>query len=101
VAEKIPTLDAHAWKSQLEDTPLLQDFITYWKGQFGDAELGQALLKTMSQLVDQHPLDGERQHFSKPSTTYIQDIKQFKAGLQASTDPGPIVEWNDLPAPRL
>lgn len=101
VSEKIPGVDAKAWKTDLEETPLLQEFTKYWKEKLGESDDGQALLKTIPQLVDDHPLDGERQHFSKPSATYIQDLKQFKASLQPSTDPGPMEEWNDLPVSKF
>lgn len=101
VSQQFPLIDSKAWRADLEETPLLQDFTAYWKGKLGEDEGAQALLKTITSLADQYPLDGERQHFSKPSATYIQDIKQFKERLQVSVDPGSLVEWNDLPVARF
>ena len=101
VSQRFPLLDFKAWRADLEETPLLQDFAGYWKGKLGEDEAAQELLKTIPGLADQYPLDGERQHFSKPSATYIQDIKKFKERLQVSVDPSPLVEWNDLPVARV
>ncbi|RXW22316.1 hypothetical protein EST38_g3526 [Candolleomyces aberdarensis] len=101
VSQQFPLVDPKAWKADLEETPLLQDFTAYWKGKLGEDEKAQALLKTVPSLVEQYPLEGERQHFSKQGATYIQDIKQFKQSLQPSVDPGPLVEWNDLPVARF
>ena len=101
VLQKLPALEFKDWKSELDETPLLQDFSAFWEGELGDSPESQDLLKTLPSLVEAHPLPGERQHYSKPGATYIQDTKEFKTSLSPSTDPGPIVDWGDLPSPRL
>lgn len=101
VAAKIPGVDTKAWRLDLDEKPLLQDFVVYWNGKIGDSDEGKALLERLPELVKAHPAEGESQHYSKPSANYIKDLAEFKGTLQPSTDPGPMVEWNDLPVSRF
>ena len=101
VATRIPGVDAQAWRAELDEKPLLQDFATYWSGKIGDSDAGKTVLERLPEIVKDHPAEGESQHYSKPSAKYIEDLAQFKGTLQPSVDPGPMVDWNDLPISRF
>ncbi|KAJ7825860.1 Metalloenzyme, LuxS/M16 peptidase-like protein [Mycena leptocephala] len=67
-----------AWKDAPsgEDHPPLPDFVKY-------------------------PVPGEGEDIPRPGVTYITDVEAFKKGLVASVDPGPMVQWGDLPISKF
>lgn len=67
--------------------PVIEDFANLT----GDA---QGLVGKLQALVEQYPHPDEH-HMA--DVTPVQDIKTFKAGLQVSLPPQPIVQWNDRP----
>lgn len=91
------------WKESrgADGTPALSDYTQYWKEIFGTKEDGERLLNIIPSLVGKHPLDGEDGDQVRPGVTYIEDIKAFKAGLKVSVDPGPMVQWGDLPVSKF
>jgi len=97
----LPEVDEKAWRSSVdEEGPSLIEFEKYWVKVLNSEE-GKKLLVQLPSLVDKYPVEGEDDDYRAPNATYIEDMRAFKVGLTASVDPGPMVEWNDLPVPRF
>jgi len=97
----LPEVDEKAWRTSLdEEGPSLIEFEKYWVKVLNSEE-GKKLLAQLPSLVEKYPVEGEDDNYRAPNATYIEDMRAFKAGLTASVDPGPMVEWNDLPVPRF
>lgn len=97
----LPEVNEKAWRTSLdEDGPTLIEFGKYWVNVLNSEE-GKKLLVQLPSLVDKYPVEGEDDNRKAPNATYIEDMRAFKAGLTTSVDPGPMVEWNDLPVPRF
>ncbi|KAJ7723946.1 Metalloenzyme, LuxS/M16 peptidase-like protein, partial [Mycena maculata] len=80
-----------------DENPQLPDFEKYWSGAVGGTAGGQDLLCMIPDLVARYPVPGESEDAPRPGVTYITDVETFKQGLVASVDPGPMVQWGDLP----
>jgi len=97
-------VDENMWKESLggDGTPLATDFANYWKQVFaskgGDA---RKLVDAIPELVEKYTVDGEGKDPVRSDVSYIKDLKEFKAGLARSVDPGPMVQWGDLPVSRF
>jgi len=91
------------WKESLEndETPSVTDFTNYWKQVFASKDGVDHLLDAIPGLVEKYPVDGEGQDHPRPGVTYISDLKEFRASLKRSVDPGPMVQWGDLPVSRF
>ncbi|KDR81747.1 hypothetical protein GALMADRAFT_58881 [Galerina marginata CBS 339.88] len=101
VHEAFPDIDEKAWRSAVENNnPTIIEFGQYWLKTLNSEE-GKKLLAQLPDLVDQHFVEGEDEDRPRSNVTYIEDKKAFKQGLTPSVDPGPMVEWNDLPVPRF
>lgn len=101
VHEAFPDVDEKAWKESVESDALnLVEFSHYWLKVL-DSDDGRKFLAQLPVLVDKYPVDGEGEDRRRSDVTYIEDPKAFKAGLTVSVDPGPFVQWNDLPVSRL
>ncbi|KAF9566323.1 insulin-degrading enzyme [Agrocybe pediades] len=101
VHQSFPDVDVKAWRTSLDNTtPTIVDFGKYWLPILNSEE-GKKLLTQLPALVDKYPIEGATEDQPKPGVTYIEDRKAFKEGLTPSVDPGPMVEWNDLPVPRF
>jgi insulysin len=101
VHEAFPDVDEKSWKNSIESDALsLVEFGHYWLKVLNSDD-GRKLLAQLPVLVDKYPVDGEGEDRRRSDVTYIEDPKAFKAGLTVSVDPGPFVQWNDLPASRL
>ena len=94
-------IDNNISTADIEDRPTVFDFVEYWKERLESIEARDALLAALSDLVEKYPVDAELESSGQLSGTSIQDIKAFKAGLTISVDPGPMVQWGDLPVPRF
>lgn len=103
VREAQVAVDELAWKESLggDGTPLATDFANYWKQAFASKKNAEHLLETIPGLVEKYPVDGEGQDQARSDITYVTDLKEFKAGLESSVDPGPMVQWGDLPVSRF
>ncbi|KAJ7085711.1 Metalloenzyme, LuxS/M16 peptidase-like protein [Mycena belliarum] len=84
-----------------DDPPSLLDFGKYWQGVLGSKAGGQELLGLIPGLVAKHPVPGEGEDVPRVGVTYISDVDAFKKGLVASVDPGPMVQWGDLPVSKF
>ncbi|KAF8798143.1 hypothetical protein BYT27DRAFT_7124234 [Phlegmacium glaucopus] len=101
VHEAFPDVDEKAWKESVDgDTLNLVDFGHYWLKVLNSDD-GRKLLAQLPVLVEKYPVAGEGEEQKRSDVTYIKDPKAFKADLAVSVDPGPLVEWNDLPVPRF
>jgi len=101
VHEAFPDIDEKAWKNSVESDALsLVEFGHYWLKVL-NSEDGRKCLAQLPVLVDKYPVDGEGEDRRRSDVSYIEDPKTFKAGLTVSVDPGPFVQWNDLPVSRL
>jgi insulysin len=101
VHEAFPDIDEKAWKDSVDSDSLnLVEFGHYWLKILNSDE-GRKLIAQLPRLVDKFPVDGEGEDPKRSDVTYIEDSKAFKAGLAVSVDPGPFVQWNDLPASRF
>jgi len=95
-------INGAAWRETCgDDTPKVEAFQTYWAGVLGGKEGGEALLKTIPQLVDKYPLEGEGADPVQDGVVFVEDLKAFRKGLQTAADPGPLANWGDLPVPNL
>lgn len=95
-------VDEVKWKESLGDDgiPLLSDFVNYWKPILS-TEDGSRLLKALPELAERYPVPGEGKEPARSDIIYVQDLKVFKEELRVSVDPGPMVQWGDLPVSRL
>ncbi|KDQ33027.1 hypothetical protein PLEOSDRAFT_1032530 [Pleurotus ostreatus PC15] len=102
--------DAQSWKDTLgeEDGPISSaDFTKYWVGVFGKLaaplpqEKIQELVTQMQALAKKYPVEGEDEDQPRPGVTYFEDASSFKSSLQVAPDPGPMVQWDDLPTPKF
>ncbi|KAJ7481222.1 Metalloenzyme, LuxS/M16 peptidase-like protein [Mycena galericulata] len=96
-AETFTVLDAPS----SDETPPLLDFEKYWSGVLGGIPGGQDLLGMIPDLVAKFPVPGEGEDVPRPGVTYITDVDAFKKGLGVSVDPGPMVQWGDLPVSKF
>ncbi|TFK42449.1 Metalloenzyme, LuxS/M16 peptidase-like protein [Crucibulum laeve] len=94
-------IDETAWKDTLGELPTLPDFYKHWKEVLNAKDGGENILAALPGLVDKYPVEGEGEDVKRPDVTYIQDMKAFKATLKISIDPGPMIQWGDLPTPRF
>ncbi len=101
VRAKMPDLDESAWKDLGEGDHNVSDFQAHWVQALQGREGLQDLVKAMMVLMAKYPVQGEGEDAPRPGVEYITDLKAFRAGLKPSTDLGPMVQWGDLPAPRL
>jgi len=101
VHEAFPDVDEKAWKESVDSDALsLAEFGHYWLKVLNSDE-GRKVLAQLPALVDKYPVDGEGEDLKPSDVTYIENPKAFKAGLAVSVDPGPFVQWNDLPVSRF
>ncbi|KAF8623490.1 hypothetical protein AX15_006273 [Amanita polypyramis BW_CC] len=78
-----------------------EEFIRHWSGLLGGMDKSKYLFTALPGLVQKYPVEGEGQDIVHPNAHYIQDVKTFKSSLPVSLDPGPLVQWGDLPISRL
>ncbi|GLB34808.1 putative peptidase M16 family protein [Lyophyllum shimeji] len=84
-----------------DGTPLATDFANYWKQVLASKDNAGKLIDAIPELVEKYPVAGEGKDPARPGVSYVKDLKQFKAGLTPSIDPGPMVHWGDLPVSRF
>lgn len=101
VRAKMPDLDESAWKDLGEGDHNVPDFQAHWVQALQGRDGLQELVNAMVVLMAKYPVQGEGEDAPRPGVEYITDLKAFRAGLTPSTDLGPMVQWGDLPAPRL
>ncbi|PPQ98811.1 hypothetical protein CVT24_003365 [Panaeolus cyanescens] len=101
VRSSLPEIDARGWRNAVDgEEPSLMDFGQYWMKVL-NSDAGKLVLMQLPALLEKYPSPGQEADARKPGVTYIEDIKAFRAGLKPTTDPGPMVNWNDLPTARF
>ncbi|KAF9495865.1 hypothetical protein BDN71DRAFT_1447054 [Pleurotus eryngii] len=102
--------DAQSWKDTLgkEDAPISSaDFTKHWVEVFGkisaplSQEKIQEFVTQMQALAKKYPVEGEDEDQPRPGVIYFEDASSFKSSLQVAPDPGPMVQWDDLPTPKF
>ncbi|KAF9246345.1 Metalloenzyme, LuxS/M16 peptidase-like protein [Melanogaster broomeanus] len=87
------------------ENPLAADFVRVWQGALTEdvvsAEDARGLMEQLPALMQKYPVQGESTDAVPVGVTRIEDVKVFKAALQISEPPRPLVQWNDLPTPNL
>jgi len=86
-----------------EANPIASDFVKHWTdtlSQIGD-DAARDLLAKLPGLMEQYPVRDENIFSRTADVTRIKDIKTFKATLEVSCSPQPLVQWNDLPTSKL
>lgn len=99
-------LDVAAVREELgEAAPTATEFINAWREVLTEDRVpnGEArgLIEQIPALIEQYPVPSEDADGLPVGVTPIEELKAFKAALQISDPPRPLVEWNDLPAPNL
>ena len=99
-------VDVAAIRDELQEAnPTVTDFVNAWRevlteDRVSDAD-AQELMEKIPILIRQYPVPGEEGDGLPVGATRIEELKAFKATLQISDPPKPLVEWNDLPAANL
>ncbi|KAF9469217.1 Metalloenzyme, LuxS/M16 peptidase-like protein [Collybia nuda] len=97
-------VDQSSWKESLGDgTPLISDYINHWQQVIAskNSTEGKHLIDLIPGLVAKYPVEGEGKDRIHPDITYIKNLQTFRAGLKVSVDPGPMIQWGDLPVSRF
>lgn len=81
--------------------PLLTDFTEFWATALAGREDTASMLAGIDQCIAMHPIEGEDVNPIVSKATYIKDVQAFKQSLGLSIDPGPMVQWGDLPTPKF
>lgn len=99
-------VDVAAAREELQEAnPTATDFANAWREVLTEDRVSiadaQDLIEQIPALVEQYPLPGEDADGLPVGVMRIGELKTFKATLQISDPPKPLVEWNDLPTPNL
>ncbi|KAF7311385.1 Insulin-degrading enzyme [Mycena kentingensis (nom. inval.)] len=79
----------------------LEEYGKYWLGVLGEIPEAAPLQATLLEIVAKHPVPGEGDDPLRPGVTYLTDLDSFRKVLDVSVDPGPVVEWGDLPTSKF
>ncbi|KAF8136542.1 Metalloenzyme, LuxS/M16 peptidase-like protein [Boletus edulis] len=91
------TVDIAATREELQEAnPTTTDFVNTWR-----EVLTEDMIEQIPALMEQYPVPGEDADGLPTGVTGIEELKTFKATLQISGPPKPLVHWNDLPMPNL
>ncbi|KAI9069108.1 insulin-degrading enzyme [Trametes sanguinea] len=108
VAERGYTVNEQAWRDALTsdgDAPL-DKFANYWRDTLlaqaatVPPQVAQALTTEVPAMLDQYPAADDGKEIVVEGATFVEDSKAFRASLEASEPPRPLVEWGDLPTSR-
>ncbi|KAI0780630.1 insulin-degrading enzyme [Trametes elegans] len=108
VAERGYTVDEQAWKDALagDGEAPLEKFGSYWRDNLlaqaakVSPQVAQGLTKEIPALLKQYPATDDGEAVNE-GATFIEDPKAFRASLEASEKPRPLVEWGDLPTSKF
>jgi insulysin len=98
--------EATTWRENFsEGSPTVTEFVKFWDDALTEGgvkpEIEQDLLAVIPRLLEEYPTEEEGDHTPIEGATYIEDIKHFKASLKLTEPARPLVEWGDLPVPKL
>lgn len=99
-------VDVAATREELQEAnPTAIDFVNTWREVLTEDKVPNAaardLIEQIPALIEQYPVSGGDPDELPLGVTRIEELKAFKATLQVSDPPQPLVEWNDLPTPKL
>jgi insulysin len=99
-------IDVAATREELQEAnPTATDFVNAWREVLTEDRVPNAdardLIGQIPALIEQYPVPGEDADGLPLGVTRIEELKAFKTTLQISDPPKPLVEWNDLPMPKL
>ncbi|KAF8559745.1 hypothetical protein OG21DRAFT_1550390 [Imleria badia] len=99
-------VDFAAIREELQEAnPTVTDFVNAWREVLTEDRVSNAdaqnLMEQIPALMQQYPVPGEDGDGLPVGATRIEELKTFKATLQISDPPKPLVMWNDLPMPNL
>jgi insulysin len=103
--------DAHSnWRAETstdEDSePLESAVLEHWRARLAalpdvPADTRDTLLAALPRLVREHPTESAYEGTLPAGAVVIEDPKAFKASLAVAAGPRPLVDWADLPTPKL
>ncbi|KAI0672916.1 insulin-degrading enzyme [Trametes maxima] len=109
VAGRGYSVDEQAWKDALTadgDAPL-DKFANYWRdtllaqASIVPPQVAQELTTEVPPLLAQYPAADDGQEVVNDGATIVEDAKAFRASLEVSARPQPLVEWGDLPTSKF
>ncbi|KAI0636675.1 insulin-degrading enzyme [Trametes polyzona] len=109
VAERGYSVDEQAWKDALtaEGEAPLDKFANYWRDTLlaqastVPPQVAQELTTVVPELLKQYPAADDGKEVVIEGATLVADPKAFRASLEASERPRPLVEWGDLPTSKF
>lgn len=109
VAERGYKVDEQAWKDALtaDGDASVEKFAGYWRDALlaqastVDPSIAQELTKVVPELMKAYPAADDGSEAVNEGATFVQDPKAFRASLEASERPHPLVEWGDLPTSKF
>jgi insulysin len=95
-----------AWRDHFSDEkPIVADFVKFWDDALTEGgvkpEIEQDLLATIPGLLKEYPLEEESDNTPREGAAYIEDLKAFKESLEVTEPAKALVDWGDLPVPKL
>ncbi|KAG2157510.1 Metalloenzyme, LuxS/M16 peptidase-like protein [Suillus clintonianus] len=95
-------VETSGWKEELADeNPLATHFAKYWQDALSGVDNYEELMMKIPGLMTQYPVDEEVCDVRTAGVTFIENVQDFKATLEVTELPEPLVEWGDLPLAKL
>ncbi len=93
------------WNASLyaDGEPTETQFSAFWKDELVEApaETSDKVFAALPHLLEQFPAQKDAQGSLSEDVIHIKDVVAFRKSLKVSENPKPLVDWNDLPAPRI
>ncbi|KAN0077100.1 Metalloenzyme, LuxS/M16 peptidase-like protein [Tylopilus felleus] len=87
-----------------EANPTATDFVNAWREVLTEDRVSNAdardLIEEIPALIEEYSVPDEGVDGLPVGVTRIGELKDFRATLQVSNPPKPLVQWNDLPSPN-
>lgn len=106
VGEAGISVDLAATKDEFDqERPVAADFLKRWSDVLTEdavsIDVAKDLLGRVPALMEQYPVRDENVYSRSADVTRVDDIRAFKASLDVSPPPRPLVDWGDLPTAKL
>lgn len=106
VGEAGISVDLAATKDEFDqERPVAADFLKRWSDVLTEdavsIDVAKDLLGRVPALMEQYPVRDENVYSCLADVTRVDDIRAFKASLDVSPPPRPLVDWGDLPTAKL
>jgi insulysin len=103
--------DEHSgWRADVgadgDAEPQANTVVEHWRKRLAHSEdvspaQVDELVAAFEHLIDKYPSTFDNEGKLAHGTVLIEDPKAFKAKLEVAKEPRPLVEWGDLPTPKL